>query len=88
MSDRQRLIIKIHQYDFSIHEMELYLDTHPHCRRGLSLLDELRKQRRKCIEEYESRYGAYIVTTNDVPLNNGWRWIDSPWPWEGMEGTE
>ncbi len=86
MNDRKMLKRKIHEFDFSIKEMELYLDVHPTCRRALMLLDELRRKRKELVAAYEQRFGPYIVTTNDAPATEPWRWIDSPWPWEIKEG--
>lgn len=86
MNDKMRLKRKIHEFDFSIKEMELYLDVHPYCRKALVLLDELRRKRKELVKEYENRFGAYIVTTYDVPADAPWKWIDSPWPWEAKEG--
>lgn len=86
MNDRCALKRKIHEYDFSIKEMELYLDVHPTNRRALALLDELRKKRAELKALYESRFGNYIVTTHDVPAKDRWNWVDSPWPWELKDG--
>ena len=67
---------------FSIHETELFLDTHPHDQKALHMLREYRRRKREAIAAYEARFGKYIVTTEDVPANDYWNWIDSPWPWE------
>ncbi len=86
MNDRKMLKRKIHEFDFSIKEMELYLDVHPNCRRALALLDELRRKRKDLVAVYEQRFGPFIVTTHDAPANERWRWIDAPWPWELKDG--
>ncbi|MEE0945934.1 MAG: spore coat protein CotJB [Acutalibacteraceae bacterium] len=86
MNEKHRLKRKIWEFDFSIKEMELYLDVHPSCRRALALLDELRRKRQELITVYEQRFGPYIVTPNDAPANERWSWIDSPWPWELKDG--
>jgi spore coat protein JB len=85
MNDKYRLKRKIHEFDFSIKEMELYLDVHPNCRRALALLSELRRKRAELVNSYEQRFGPYIVTTDDVVATDRWSWIDSPWPWETKE---
>ena len=86
MNDKHRLTRQIHSLDFSIKEMELYLDVHPHNQRALHLISELRRKRKELIESYEQRFGPYIVTTYDVPADDRWRWVDSPWPWELKDG--
>ncbi len=86
MIDKARLIRQIHSLDFSIKEMELYLDVHPKNQRALKLLADLRQKRKALKDAYEQRFGAHIVTTHDVPAEDRWRWIDSPWPWEAKDG--
>ena len=86
MNDKYRLKRRIHEFDFSIKEMELYLDVHPHCKRALALLEELRRKRKETVDTYQQRFGSYIVTTHDAPASEHWCWIDSPWPWEMKEG--
>ncbi len=86
MNDKYRLKRRIYEFDFSIKEMELYLDVHPNNRRALALLSELRNKRTELVKTYEKRFGPFIVTTHDAPTNERWSWIDSPWPWEAKEG--
>jgi len=79
---------RIHELDFAIHELVLYLDTHPTCKKAMALLTDYRKKRKELIAAYEERCGAYIVTTDDVPANECWSWLNSPWPWDNdfLEG--
>lgn len=86
MNEKRRLTRQIHSLDFSIKEMELYLDVHPHNQRALNLLSDLRRKRAVLVAAYEQRFGSYIVTTDDVAAEDRWRWIDSPWPWETKDG--
>lgn len=86
--NKESLRKRIYELDFAIHELNLYLDTHPTCKKGLALLCEYRKKRKELIALYEERFGDYIVTVDDVPANGCWAWLNSPWPWENnfMEG--
>lgn len=88
MNEKSRLIRRIQELDFALYELVLYLDTHPTCRRAMELMKEYRKKRDEFIAEYEKKYGDYIVTIEDVPMADRWKWIDNPWPWEKnfMEG--
>lgn len=88
MSEKQLLKEKIHQYDFSIIEAELFLDTHPNCRRALAVLHEMKTERAALVKNYEAKYGAYIVRAADVNDKNRWAWVDSPWPWENSKECE
>lgn len=82
MNQKAQLKKKIHQLDFAIHELVLFLDTHPVNRKAMELLKKYREKRRECIAMYEEKFGPYIVTHDDVPANNCWKWLESPWPWE------
>ena len=85
MNDRFNLKKKIHAIDFAIHELVLFLDTHPMNRKAMELLKEYRKKRKECIALYEEKYGPYIVTPADATANGRWEWLESPWPWENEE---
>ncbi len=86
MTDKHRLLRNIHALDFSIKELELYLDVHPKSSKALAVIKELRRKREMLVGAYEKRYGAYIVTSAAAPADKSWEWIDSPWPWELKEG--
>ena len=73
---------KIYELDFAIHELSLYLDTHPQCEKAMELLAKYRKLRKEFVAEYEMQFGHYIVTSDDTPTNGCWEWLKSPWPWE------
>lgn len=79
---------KIFSYDFAIHELVLFLDSHPTNKKALALLDEYRKRRKELVEAYETRFGTLIIKPCDVPANGCWKWLEGPWPWENnfMEG--
>lgn len=80
MNERAMLMNKIKKYDFALTELNLYLDTHPDCRRALALFDKYRKMKQAAVEEYTSRFGP-IVPEHSYN-NEHWTWIDDPWPWE------
>lgn len=72
----------IHELDFALHELNLYLDTHPTDMKAMGLLKEYRKKRMAVIAMYEEQYGKYINTVNNVPAEGCWKWLNGPWPWE------
>ena len=85
MNTRNELKKKIHALDFAIHELVLFLDTHPTNRKAMALLKEYRNKRAECIKEYERQFGPYIATTDDVPAEGCWEWLKGKWPWEYKE---
>lgn len=82
MNERTMLKNKIHALDFAIHEIVLFLDTHPRDQKAMQMLREYRRRRREAIANYESKCGSYIKTVDDVHPKDYWNWVDSPWPWE------
>ncbi len=85
MKIKSELIKKIHALDFAIHELVLFLDTHPTSNKAMALLKEYRNKRAECIKEYEQQFGNYIATTADVPAEGCWEWLKGKWPWEYKE---
>lgn len=82
MNEKQNLKRAIHGYDFAIYEMVLYLDTHPLDKMALQKFKYFKTKRAAAIEEYESKFGPYVVTANKVNNEHHWSWVDDPWPWE------
>jgi len=78
-SDWRRAIAS---YDFALHEMVLYLDTHPDDRNALRQRDSYLQKRREIIAQYEQYFGTYIEQPNDVSGTQSWEWISDPWPWD------
>ena len=82
MNDKQKLFKKICEIDFALHELNLFLDTHPESEKALRLLSEYRDMRKAAVNDYENRFGKLIITPCDTPVTKPWLWIKSPWPWE------
>ena len=82
MNEKTMLKRRIDALGFSIHEMVLFLDTHPTNRQAMQMLSDFRRRRREAIANYESRFGAFVETSADVNPTDYWDWINSPWPWE------
>lgn len=80
MNAEKMLMQRIRQYDFALKELNLYLDTHPHCRRALELFAKYRKLREEAVSEYNSRFGP--ITPEQNTNTQHWSWVDDPWPWE------
>ena len=72
----------IDAYDFALHEMVLYLDTHPNDEKALRKRDEFLRQRTDAVRQYEHQYGKYMAQPNDSASGMAWSWIDNPWPWD------
>ncbi|MBR3969943.1 MAG: spore coat protein CotJB [Ruminococcus sp.] len=80
MNNKAMLMKKIKQLDFTLKELNLYLDTHPNCRRALAMFQKYRTLRETAMNDYIKNYGP--ITPEQSENTQRWDWIDSPFPWE------
>lgn len=80
MENRNNLICKIQEYNFTAYDLLLYLDTHPDDRKAFSMFQEMVKKTKELIAEYEKEYGP--LTPYSAAGQNCFNWLNSPWPWE------
>ena len=65
---REQLMRQIQQAGFALVDLNLFLDSHP---QNQMALDQA---------EYEMMYGPLMAF--DTNTEQGWTWIQAPWPWE------
>ena len=82
MTDREIMLKKLSSYQFMIHDLRLYLDTHPNDEKTMAKIDELNAEYMPLREKFENMYGP--LTVKDQSTNH-WCWIKAPWPWENEE---
>ena len=82
MNKKEALRKTIYEIDFALHELNLFLDTHPTNMKAMALLKEYRKKRQEAIAMYEQYFGEYINNICDVPESGCFKWLKGPWPWE------
>ena len=80
MNEKKKLLYMIKKYDLSLKELNLYLDTHPNCRRALAMFKQYKSLREKALNEYISKFGP--ITPEQSDDNSHWSWVDDSWPWE------
>ena len=78
--DKQRLMEEIKDYDFTVVELALYLDTHPTDQKALDIYSAVSEKLESLKEKYEHNYGP--LTICGVKSGERWTWVDGPWPWE------
>ena len=78
---RAELLWQVQMHQFSMHDLALYLDTHPTDSEALDALLAHRDACERAAAAYVKRFGAlYKEQTN---TENGWAaWSNTPWPWE------
>lgn len=81
--ERETLLYQVMQYKFALIELNLYLDTHPMDTEALNLYNKYLEIEKQMCKKYESMYAPLSLDSEDLE-NNNWKWIKSPWPWEGV----
>lgn len=74
------MLRELQEAGFALHELVLYLDTHPDNRKAMAMYRTARKKYMDLYAQYESTHGpmnAYGVT------GDRWTWGATGWPWQG-----
>ena len=79
---KEELLYNLLMYKFALTELNLYLDVNPNDMTMLNLFKKYQMEEKKLCNEFEKNYGPLTIDSEYLG-NNNWRWINSPWPWEG-----
>jgi spore coat protein JB len=82
-SEKQKLLRKLQAARFALIEANLYLDSHPTCREGLSYFRGKQEELKKLTDEYQSKYGP--LTAAAASAEERWDWVSTAFPWERGE---
>ncbi len=77
---RDEAMRQVQMYGFALTDTEMFLDTHPTNREALAFYAESRTRYLEAIEAFEEQFGP--LTASDTDVENGWAWVETPWPWE------
>lgn len=81
--NRERMLREVMAADFSLIDLNLYLNTHPDDCRAVQLFNYLAQKARMLRFNYERCYGPLSM----LSMHNykcPWQWIESPWPWQRL----
>ena len=78
--DRDLLMKRINAYGLAVNDWNLYLDTHPDDKMGISMYHDVLKNLRMLVTEFEARYGPLRASSSTS--RERWDWVDNPWPWK------
>lgn len=73
-------LVELMAIEFAMKELNLYLDTHAQDREVLQLYLSYIKLAKEGRERYQKMYGP--LTATDLTLEDGYTWINDPWPWD------
>lgn len=77
---RQQMLLNVQINEFVAHEINLYLDTHPHDQKMIQLYHEYAKRAKQAKKNFERQFGPLNVS--DVNTTKPFQWIEEPWPWQ------
>ena len=81
---KEELLYNLLMHKFVLKELNLYLDTNPNNMKMINLYNQYLSEEKKLCEEYEKNYGP-LTTDSRFAAENNWKWVKSPWPWEGTK---
>ena len=79
-NEKERAYLDLSRIAFAMHEVNLYLDTHPTDQSALFEFQKIRKELENVKTKYENTYG--VLCASDVTNDDKWTWINNPWPWD------
>ncbi len=83
-NNSNNLLTAIQMYDFYLYELQLYLDTHPTCRKALAAFRRYSALREEAYKMYAEKCGP--LTPSQSRAENCFEWAEGPWPWERSDG--
>ena len=66
---------------FVMHELDLYLHTHPDDKQAIEQYNQYYKYKKELVAYIEAKFGP-IEEYSKNPTKNQWAWAESPWPWQ------
>jgi len=83
--NRERLLREVMAADFTVIDLNLYLDTHPNDQRAISIYNASVQRAKMLRAIYERMYGPLTpMFFSSCPFN----WIDKPWPWQRYQSPD
>lgn len=82
--DQQSLskLRELQELEFSLIELNLYLDTHPKDETAVNTFNNLFARFSESRRAYEAVAGPLVNFGHSGPSRCPWQWVEEPWPWE------
>lgn len=81
MTNRDQMLHEIDVVDFTLVDLQLYLDTHPRDVNALEYYSHYAKIKKHLCKEFARMF--YPLTANEADCESKWTWGEAPLPWEG-----
>ena len=76
MREQELLLRSLQQCDFTLYELQLYLDTHPNCKRAMEQYRKHLEMKQKAEKMYVEKYGP--IRPSQSNTTERWNWVDAP----------
>lgn len=81
MMTKKKMMQFVREAGFAVLDAGLYLDTHPCDTEAMDYFNKYQKIYKEAVRDYEKHCGP--LTISGINTENGWKWTEEPWPWEG-----
>ena len=78
--NKEKLMREIQEVGFALVDLNLFLDSHPDDKLALDFFEDMQIKYAQLQADYEMEFGP--LTAFDTNTEQGWTWVQSPWPWE------
>jgi spore coat protein JB len=78
--NKEKLMREIQEVGFALVDLNLFLDSHPDNKLALDFFEDMQIKYAQLQADYEMEFGP--LTAFDTNTEQGWTWVQSPWPWE------
>lgn len=85
-TEREKMMSKVRELAFTVHELNLFLNSHPDNRMALKYFRKYNDELKKMTAMYEEAFGP-LTAKSDTNCEE-WIWINRPWPWENTCNQE
>lgn len=79
--EQKKMLTDLMALDFTLLELNLYLDTHPDDRKALSDYAVTLQQSQQLRNKYEKEYGP-LTASSQYAMGSTFKWVEEPWPWQ------
>ncbi len=77
-TERERMLLNIQMLEFSITDLNLYLDMHPEDKDAYRVFKSYVEECKKAKKEFTNIFGPLTLDN----LTDEYEWSMGPWPWE------
>ena len=82
-NEKERMMLEIQQLDFTMKDINLYLDVNPNNTCMIRKFNEYLMRKNRLVQDYETRFGPITLTIPNSSLEKTpWSWLETKSPWK------